>query len=89
MMKRSRASASSSSVKRPTPLMAMRTARPSGTPALIVPAAAVKRFGGRKLVQVVGPDGRRRDVEVETGITTDADVEVTDGLTEGQAVVAS
>lgn len=57
--------------------------------ALIVPAAAVKRFGGRRLVQVVGTDGRRRDVEVETGITTDTDVEITDGLTEGQAVVAS
>ena len=57
--------------------------------ALIVPSGAIKRFGGRTLVQVVGADGRRRDVEVGTGITTDADVEVTDGLTEGQAVVAS
>jgi RND family efflux transporter MFP subunit len=57
--------------------------------ALIIPAVAVKRFGGRRLVQVVGADGRRRDVEVETGITTDTDVEITDGLTEGQVVVAS
>ena len=57
--------------------------------ALIVPAAAVKRFGGRKLVQVVGADGRRRDVEVETGITTDTDVEILDGLSEGQTVAAS
>jgi macrolide-specific efflux system membrane fusion protein len=56
--------------------------------ALVVPAAAVKRFGGRRLVQVVGPDGRRRDVEVETGIATDSDVEIVDGLTEGQSVVA-
>lgn len=57
--------------------------------ALLVPAAAVKKFGGRKLVQVVGPDGRRRDVEVDTGIQTDTEVEILEGLTEGQAVVAS
>lgn len=57
--------------------------------ALVVPAIAVKLFGGRRLVQVVGPDGRRRDVEVVTGIATDTDVEVVDGLTEGQTVVAS
>jgi RND family efflux transporter MFP subunit len=56
---------------------------------LLVPAAAVKRFGNRTLVQVVGADGRRRDVEVQIGITTDAEVEVLQGLSEGQAVVAS
>ena len=57
--------------------------------ALVVPASAVKQFGGRLLVQVVGQDGRRRDVEVVTGITSESDVEVTEGLTEGQTVVAS
>jgi RND family efflux transporter MFP subunit len=56
---------------------------------LLVPTTAVKKFGGRSLVQVVGADGRRRDVEVQTGITADTEIEVLQGLSEGQTVVVS
>lgn len=56
---------------------------------LVVPSTAVKRFGGRRIVQVVGTDGRRRDVEVDVGLVNETETEIVDGLTEGQSVVAS
>lgn len=54
---------------------------------LLIPNTAVRRFGQRKYVQVLGPDGRRRDVDVEIGLVTETDSEITKGLREGQKVI--
>jgi RND family efflux transporter MFP subunit len=54
---------------------------------LLIPNTAVRRFGQRKYVQVLGPDGRRVDVDVEVGLVTDTDTEITKGIREGQKVI--
>jgi RND family efflux transporter MFP subunit len=54
---------------------------------LLIPNTAVRRFGQRKYVQMVGPDGRRVDVDVEIGLVTETDTEITKGLKEGQKVI--
>src|SRR5262249_40879157 len=56
---------------------------------LLVPATAVTRTGDRSVVQVVGSDGRPRDVEIRTGAAVEGEVEILQGLSEGQIVVAS
>ena len=53
-----------------------------------VPNAAVRRFGGRKYVQVVAENNRKREVDVEVGIQTDSDAEIVKGITEGTRVVS-
>jgi RND family efflux transporter MFP subunit len=55
---------------------------------LMVPNAAVRRFGGRKYVQLVAENNRKREVDVEVGIQTDTDSEIVKGVTEGQKVVS-
>jgi RND family efflux transporter MFP subunit len=55
---------------------------------LMVPNAAVRRFGGRKYVQLVVENNRKREVDVEVGIQTDSDSEILKGVTEGQRVVS-
>ncbi len=56
---------------------------------LLIPNTALRRFGNRKYVQVLNPDGRRIDVDVEIGLVTDTDTEITKGLKEGQKVIVS
>jgi HlyD family secretion protein len=56
---------------------------------ILIPNTAVRRFGSRKYVQLIGPDGRRRDVDVEIGLVTDTETEITKGLTEGQRVIVA
>jgi multidrug resistance efflux pump len=53
---------------------------------LLIPNTAMRRFGNRRYVQVL-VDGRRRDVDVETGLVTETETEVTKGLKEGQIVI--
>ncbi len=55
---------------------------------ITIPNAAVRRFGGRKYVQIVGDNDRKREVDVETGIQTDTETEITKGITEGTRVVS-
>lgn len=55
---------------------------------LLVPNAAVRRFGGRKYVQLVVENDRKREVDVETGIQTDTETEILKGVSEGQRVVS-
>jgi RND family efflux transporter MFP subunit len=55
---------------------------------LLVPVTAVTRIGERATVQVVSADGRRRDVEIRTGVTVAGEVEILQGLSEGQTVLA-
>lgn len=53
---------------------------------LIIPSGAVRRAGDRQYV-VVRRDGRDSDVEVRTGARSGGDVEIADGLSEGDVVV--
>ena len=53
---------------------------------ILVPNTAVRRFGIRRYVQMV-VDGRRRDVDVETGLVTETETEITKGLKGGETVV--
>lgn len=62
---------------------------PARTEALAVPSEAVIRTGTRSLVLVADDDSRFRPVPVRTGVETGDWVEVLDGLTAGQQVVAS
>ncbi|WP_134676799.1 efflux RND transporter periplasmic adaptor subunit [Ectopseudomonas khazarica] len=56
---------------------------------LVVPSEAVIRTGKRTLVMVAESDGRFRPVAVRIGQEAERDTVVTDGLEEGQTVVAS
>ena len=56
--------------------------------AIAVPAAAVMRHEGKAFVFVPDGEGRFRRRDIETGIETDALVEVTRGLDEGEEVVS-
>ncbi|HEV8634631.1 MAG TPA: efflux RND transporter periplasmic adaptor subunit [Chloroflexota bacterium] len=53
---------------------------------ILIPNTAVRRFGNRKYVQVL-VDGRRRDVDVETGLVTETETEIIKGLKEGQVII--
>lgn len=53
---------------------------------LILPASAVKNFMGRTYVQVMR-DGVKTDVDVKTGLTTTTQVEILEGLQEGDEVI--
>ncbi len=52
---------------------------------LVVPAAAVKRFGGRTFVYKL-EDGLRKQVDVEVGLRTNMYEEILSGLNEGDEV---
>jgi HlyD family secretion protein len=54
---------------------------------LVVPTAAVQRGGQSGVVQVMGPDGNPRQVQVNLGLVGDTMTEIVDGLKEGQQVV--
>lgn len=55
---------------------------------LILPLQAIRTFEGRRFVVVQDADGTQRRVDVKVGITSaDNDVEITEGLEEGQVVV--
>ena len=57
------------------------------TGVLWLPPQAVRNFEGRQFVVVQDGNGQRR-VDVKVGITGDDRLEITDGVTEGQIVVA-
>ncbi|MCS7206995.1 MAG: HlyD family efflux transporter periplasmic adaptor subunit [Dehalococcoidia bacterium] len=54
---------------------------------LVVPARAVRTEGGKRVVEVVLPDGKRALREVTVGLTGDQGVEIIAGLQEGETVV--
>jgi len=54
---------------------------------LWLPPQAIRRFEGRRFV-VVQDEGGQRRVDVKVGISSDDRVEILDGLSEGQVVVA-
>ncbi len=54
--------------------------------ALYVPTAAIQSSGGVSSVRVL-KNGQISNVDVETGISSDTDTEITSGLTEGETVV--
>lgn len=57
------------------------------TDAVVIPLAALRSIGGRTYVQVVEPDGTKREVDVEVGQQTSTEAEILQGLTPGQKVV--
>jgi macrolide-specific efflux system membrane fusion protein len=57
------------------------------TDAVVIPLAALRSIGGRTYVQVVDPDGTKREVDVEVGQQTATEAEILQGLTPGQKVV--
>jgi macrolide-specific efflux system membrane fusion protein len=57
------------------------------TDALWLPPQAIRKFEGRRFVVIQDGSGQRR-VDVKVGIASDDRVEILDGLSEGQVVVA-
>lgn len=56
---------------------------------LTVPAAAVKKQGGKSSVRVLLENGKTEVREVATGMRDDANIEIRSGLSEGEQVVVS
>lgn len=54
--------------------------------ALIIPRAALREFMGRRYVRLLDGDARR-EVDVEVGIVTPTEVEILQGLSEGDIVI--
>ena len=54
---------------------------------LLVPNAALLPKGNGHIVQVVGPDGKIKEVDVVTGISDGAQSEIVSGLNEGDRIV--
>ncbi len=54
---------------------------------LILPNAAIRSFGGRRYVQITTTGGRKREVDVEIGVVTQTETEITKGLKEGDKVI--
>jgi HlyD family secretion protein len=55
---------------------------------LLVPNSALLPKGSGHVVQVIGPDGKAKEVDVQTGITDATQTEITSGLSEGMKIVA-
>lgn len=53
---------------------------------MILPNAAIRAFGGRRYVQITTA-GRKREIDIETGIITQTETEVVKGLKEGDRVI--
>ncbi|MNP32334.1 hypothetical protein D3C76_1255080 [compost metagenome] len=54
----------------------------------MIPRGALRSYGGRNYVQIL--DGQsRKEVDVEQGIVTQTDVEIRQGLKEGQKIIIS
>lgn len=55
--------------------------------AVLIPKSALREVGSRTYVQVVEPDGSKREADVEVGVQTPTDVQILKGLEPGQKVV--
>jgi len=55
--------------------------------AIVIPPSALRTIGARTYVQVVDPDGSKREVDVAVGMQTATLVEILEGLEPGQKVV--
>src|SRR5262249_17985151 len=56
---------------------------------LVVPLRAVRRSGRDQVVDVVGADGKPVQRPVRTGVQSETNVEITDGLQEGEQILIS
>ena len=54
---------------------------------LVVPLRAVRRQGREQTVEVIGEDGKAITRPVKTGVQNDQNVEITDGLQEGDQIM--
>jgi macrolide-specific efflux system membrane fusion protein len=55
--------------------------------AVVIPPSALRTIGSRTYVQIVEPDGSKREVDVAVGLQTATMVEILEGLEPGQKVV--
>ena len=55
---------------------------------LLLPASAISTEGDNSYVQIVGPDGKPQDVQVQIGASDGTHTEITSGVAEGQKVVS-
>ncbi|WHX47635.1 efflux RND transporter periplasmic adaptor subunit [Paenibacillus woosongensis] len=55
--------------------------------AVVIPISALRTVGSRTYVQVIEPDGTKREADVEVGVQTPTDVQIVKGLEPGQKVV--
>lgn len=55
--------------------------------AIVIPNSTLRTVGSRTYVQVVEPDGSKREVDVEVGVQTATEVQIIKGLEPGQKVV--
>ena len=55
---------------------------------LVVPNTALLPKGNSRIVQVVGADGKAKEVEVQTGLSDGSFTEIAGGVTEGTRIVA-
>ncbi|WP_019636200.1 efflux RND transporter periplasmic adaptor subunit [Paenibacillus fonticola] len=55
--------------------------------AVVIPISTLRTVGSRTYVQVIEPDGTKREADVEVGIQTPTDVQIVKGLEPGQKVV--
>jgi hypothetical protein len=53
---------------------------------IVLPRSAIRSYMGRNYVQIVEGE-RRKEVDIEVGLTTPTEVEIVKGLEEGQKVV--
>jgi len=65
--------------------MVITTAKKDGV--LLVPNSALLPKGAGHAVQVLGPDGKVSEVDVQTGLTDGTNTEITSGLKAGDKVV--
>src|SRR5690606_28552039 len=54
--------------------------------ALVIPRAALREFMGRRYVRLLDGDARR-EVDVEVGIVSPTEVEILDGISEGDLII--
>ena len=59
------------------------------TGVLAVPAAAIRREGGKKFVSVARAEGKTAKREVKTGWKEGSFIEITSGLKEGEVVIVT
>lgn len=55
---------------------------------LILPTVAIRTFGGKRFVRLVGQGGRHEEVDVTVGVSDDTNTEIVKGLHAGQKVIA-
>jgi HlyD family secretion protein len=54
---------------------------------VVIPLLAIKDNKGQRIVQLVGPDGQSKPVQITTGLASEDQIEVVDGLSAGDVLM--